>query len=191
MDVEADECTLGKFPSGDPEHPVAWISYVGLVKRGEPGSLKLIQMPIRKSKERAPGPGPITLQLWRPLAKKYLEGRSLILHTDSARAYKETIPSVKHTSVVHQKKKIKGKWIHPKFVETHKIRLPGGRCLCVRSGTQTIDGFWAHLKKQVMRCHVRNPEVVDQYVRLAQFLYWSQGNDPMDMLRDSMPKYLA
>ena len=190
MDIEADECTVTKFNSNDRDNPMAWISYVGMVKRGDPGSLKLIKLPIRKTKARAPGPGPITLKLWRPIAKQYLAGRSLILHTDSARAYKESIPCVQHTSVVHQLKKVKGKWVHPKFVETVKLQLPGGKRMVVKSGTQTIDGFWTHLKRQVMRCHCRDPNTIDQYVRLAQFLYWSQGRDPMDMLRESMPKKL-
>ena len=191
MDVEADECTVTKYHSGDRENPVAWVAYVGLVKRGDPRSLKLIRMPIRKTKARAPGPGPITLNIWRPLAKKYLAGRSLILHTDSARAYQEPIPGVQHTSVVHQLKKIKGKWVQPKFVETVKFIKPDGQKLIVKSGAQTIDGFWSHLKRQVTRCHSRTPDTIDQYVRFAQFMYWSQGRDPMEMLKESMPMELA
>ena len=163
---------------------------MGLVKRGDPRSLKLIQIPIRMTKARAPGPGPITLNIWRPLAKKYLAERSLILHTDSARAYQEPIPGVQHTSVVHQIKKVKGKWVQPKFVETVKFRTPKNKRMVVKSGTQTIDGFWSHLKRRVMRCHSRKPNTIDQYVRFAQFIYWSQAEDPMDMLRESMPKHL-
>ena len=189
MDVKADECTLTKLRSNDPEHPVSWVSYVGLVKRGDPRSLKLIRMPLRSTKERAPGPGPITLALWRPIADQCLSDRPLMLHTDSARAYKERIPMVRHTSVIHQMKKVGKKWIQPTFVKTLLMRLPGGKKLKARSGTQTIDGFWTHLKRQVTRCRVCNPNTIDEFVRFAQS-YWAQNHDPMDMLRESMPKYL-
>ena len=147
-------------------------------------------MPLRSTKERAPGPGPITLALWRPIAAQYLSGRALILHTDSARAYKERIPMVRHTSVVHQLKKVGKKWIQPSFVKTFMMRLPGGKKVKIRSGTQTIDGFWTHLRRQVSKCKGRNLDTIDEFVRFAQFSYWAQNDDPVCMLRESLPKYL-
>ncbi|CAK9043074.1 Uncharacterized protein SCF082_LOCUS24686 [Durusdinium trenchii] len=50
--------------------------------------------------------GPIAKRDWKPVAKKFLEGRSVILHTDGAKAYKTKIPGVIHDNVVHKKKRI-------------------------------------------------------------------------------------
>ena len=63
-EIEIDECTFTKFASGDKHKPIAWLGYVGLIRRGDPSSLKLIALPPRNTDERAPGPGPITKALW-------------------------------------------------------------------------------------------------------------------------------
>eukprot|EP00971_Amphidinium_carterae_P143153 2836274-Amphidinium_carterae.2 len=45
------------------------------------------------------------------------------MHTDSAKAYQLKIHNVHHTKVVHQKKKVAGKWIHPCFVKNVKLTI--------------------------------------------------------------------
>ncbi len=57
---------------------------------------------------RAPGPGPIRKRDWAPLARRHLEGKKVILHTDGARAYTLKVPGVLHDNVVHMKKKAGG-----------------------------------------------------------------------------------
>jgi hypothetical protein len=57
---------------------------------------------------RAPGPGPIRKRDWAPLARRHLEGKKVILHTDGARAYTLKVPGVVHDNVVHMKKKAGG-----------------------------------------------------------------------------------
>eukprot|EP00971_Amphidinium_carterae_P289205 5742381-Amphidinium_carterae.1 len=92
-EIEVDEVTLAKMPSGDDRLPVLWISYLGIVRRGDPSSLKLVRLPLRKTKARAPGPGPITSRMWAPHAAS-LAGKNLIMHANSARAYKKKIEGV-------------------------------------------------------------------------------------------------
>eukprot|EP00971_Amphidinium_carterae_P055336 1090638-Amphidinium_carterae.2 len=41
------------MPSGDDRLLVLWVSYLGIVRRGDPGSLKLMRLPSRKTKARA------------------------------------------------------------------------------------------------------------------------------------------
>eukprot|EP00971_Amphidinium_carterae_P328022 6459699-Amphidinium_carterae.2 len=98
--AEVDEVTVCKWYNGQKDYPVSWISYVGLVQRGVPTSLKLIQLPIRTTVARAPGPGSITKDLWLPIARKAFSTPHMVcLHTDSARAYNDELPGVPH---VHQ-----------------------------------------------------------------------------------------
>lgn len=85
-------------------------------------TLVLHRLKPNPTPKRAPGPGPIRKIEWRPLAKKHLEQRKIIFHTDSARSYKLKLKDVYHDQVVHQKKrvKVKGKWTWrlPTYVKT-------------------------------------------------------------------------
>eukprot|EP00971_Amphidinium_carterae_P204280 4053586-Amphidinium_carterae.1 len=100
VEVEVDEATLSRYGNGHKDKPLSWISYVGMVERGNPASLELIQLPVRPTVLRSPGPGPITKALWLPIARKaFTSGHKVVLHTDSARAYEADLPGVVHTSV--------------------------------------------------------------------------------------------
>jgi hypothetical protein len=107
-DVEVDEVDLGKLTDekANGGRNTTWEQWGGLVERGRPSSLRLFRLAPAKTKKRAPGPGPIRRRDWEPIAKKVIEGRKLILHSDGARAYKMKINGVIHCNVVHQKKKI-------------------------------------------------------------------------------------
>ena len=78
--------------------------------------------------KRAPGPGPIKKIQWRPLAKRHLENRKIIFHTDSAWSYKLKLKDVCHDHVVHQKKRVKVRgrriWRLPTYVKTVEHTLP-------------------------------------------------------------------
>ena len=113
-DVEADEVDLGKGVVNEPVNEnlcIRWEQWGGLVERGRPSSLRLFRLSPALTDRRAPGPGPIRKQDWKPIAEKYLAGKGVILHTDGARPYKLKLPDVVHCNVVHQKKKkiVKGK----------------------------------------------------------------------------------
>ena len=69
-----------------------------------------------------------------------MAGKQIVFHTDSAKSYRLKIDGVVHDRVVHKKvqTKARGKtvWLKPRYVELKKHRLPGGKMLAVKSGTQ-------------------------------------------------------
>eukprot|EP00971_Amphidinium_carterae_P197430 3918351-Amphidinium_carterae.1 len=95
----------------------------------------------------------------------------------SARAYAAELKRVAHTRVVHCKKRVKGKWVLPKYVEEVTLNLDGVD-VTVKSGTQFVDGFWKHLKEELRYTSMVNMHGFDDYVRIAQWRYWIQGQDP-------------
>ena len=111
-----------------------------LLPRGKPSSLVLSRLNLSLTVPRAPGPGPITKHDWTPLGKKWLANRRVIFHTDSAKAYKLKLPNVVHDSVLHQKKCVnengKWQWTKPSSVRMMTHKLPGGKGLKVKCGTQ-------------------------------------------------------
>ena len=142
VDVEADEVTLGKRAASPLGRRVEWIQFLGLMRRGSPETLVLVQLPPRKTGLRAPGPGPLRQQDWLPIANQFLKNQHAVLHTDSARAYLLPIAGVRHTRVIHQKKKVGDKWLLPKYTQREDIELPNGDIIHVIAGTQFVDGLW-------------------------------------------------
>ncbi len=120
---------------------------------------------------------------WEPIAKRDIQNKKVILHSDGARAYKMAVPGVVHDNVAHKKKKVKiGNkmvWVRPKFAKLVTHRLPGLRkSVKVKAGTQIIDRFWEHLRSHLKYC-VRTPgsTTLKNKVRSAQFTYWNKGED--------------
>ena len=108
MYVEADEVDLGKGLVENYDKPklnTKWEQWLGVIQRGSPGSLRLIRLDPPPTKSRSPGSGPIRKRDWKPVAKQYLEGRRIVLHTDGARAYKLKLDQCQHCNVVHKKSK--------------------------------------------------------------------------------------
>ena len=91
--------------------------------RGDPSTLILERLPIKRTSARAPGPGPLKWSTWQPIAARLLENSNVVLHTDAAKAYQKPIAGVMHTKVVHQKKKVGSKWIKPHFTKRVSIKL--------------------------------------------------------------------
>ena len=107
VDIEADEVDLGKGTVENPSNPkftTKWEQWCGIIQRVRPSSLRLIPLNPPFTKTRSPGPGPIRETDWEPLARKLLQNRNVVLHTDGARAYKLNLPNVKHCNVLHKKK---------------------------------------------------------------------------------------
>ena len=172
------------------DKPLSWISYIGMIQRGLPDSLKLYALPIKQTTRRAPGPGPIDSPTWQQISSEQFVGSKVVIHTDSARAYRAPVKGCLQTMVVHQLKKVDGQWVQPTWSTTKDLTLPHGGTLRVRSGTQTIDGFWAHLKRGIGKHHRSDPTLVHQLMRESQFRYWHGGVDPMRALGQTMPKTL-
>ena len=156
----------------------------GIVERGAPSSLVLFRTSPKTTKVRSPGSGPITRKDWEPQAKRWLKGRCVFLHTDGARSYrmgdnrKRALGGVIHDFIVHKKKFIGGKWVHPKYVQLFRHRLPNGKVICTKGGTQIIDRIWRHIREVVSsRSPAVNKLAWDNRVRSTQWLYWNTGLD--------------
>eukprot|EP00971_Amphidinium_carterae_P069419 1373460-Amphidinium_carterae.1 len=184
VDVEADEVILRKTSVGD--NKVQWLSYLGLVKRGCPSSLVLIELEHRVTKKRSPGPGPLRSSEWKKIGQRYVEDQYLILHTDSAKAYNEEFKQLLHTRVVHMKKKVNGQWLLPKYTEDIELTLPDGGTLSVKSGTQFIDGLWRLVKESIRPLGCRFDGKIDDMIRVCQWRYWNQGKCPWKSVDDLM-----
>ena len=137
--------------------------------------------PTEASTCKAEGTRPCVVRKgeWEPLAKKVLQNRQVILHTDSAKSYKTAAPGVLHDRVVRKKQRVKAgntfRWLAPKYVELKSHKLPGlKKILKVKSGTQIIDRCWRLLKE---RLHVnQNSRVGSRTLKMqllsAQYEYW-------------------
>ena len=188
-DVEVDEVTLTKMDDGSDKKPMSWVQYLGIVRPGHPATLILVPLPVRTTVRRAPGPGPILKSVWQEIANKYVQDKgNIIIHTDSARAYKKVIPGTAHTAVVHQVKKVQGVWVQPAFVRTETVDLPDGSKLRVKAGTQLIDGVWRIIRRDI-RDSLRHSrlELVDKLVRVSQWRYWNQDRDLYTAMAKTMP----
>ena len=153
-----------------------WEQWGGLVERGRPDALVLFRLSPKTTASRSPGPGPITKRDWKPVAKKFLEGRDVILHTDGAKAYTMKIKGVLHDNVVHKKKKmtVNGKqvWVNPKYTKVWTHQLPNGKALKVKAGTQIIDRFWGHLRAYLKYAPRKVGSItLARKVRAAQWTY--------------------
>ena len=116
------------------------------------------------------------------MAKRYLEGRRVILHTDKARSYQLRVKGVLHDMVIHKKRRVKrnGKTFlaRPKYVKLKTHRLPGGQKRRVKAGTQIIDRVWQSLKKHLGNSSAQpGSAALSAKLREAQWRYWHQNED--------------
>ena len=183
-DVEADEVDLGKeFVTDNAKDKLRWLQWAGIVERGRPSSLVLFRTKPKLTSRRAPGPGPIKKSDWYPMAKKWLKGRKILLHTDGARSYKlglnrkNTLDGVIHDYVTHKPKK-DGKFLRPKYVQLFAHSIDGSTTH-TKGGTQIIDRCWQHIRKFVGRRSAAgsSQKRMDARVRAAQWAYWHQDDD--------------
>ena len=180
-DVEADEATFDRMIKGE---LVEWEQWCGIIQRGQPSTLVLHRLTPPLGQARAPGPGAVRKVEWKPLAKKWLQGRQVVLHTDSAKSYKLQVPDVLHDRVVHKKKRMKVGtkfcWIAPKYVELQRHKVPGSnKIIKCKSGTQIIDRCWKFLKSRLdINQHSRvGSQLLKLQLRSAQYEYWRRGQD--------------
>ena len=147
------------------------------VQRGRPDSLILLRLPDRSTGTRAPGPGPLRKRDWEPIYKKYVDGKKVILHTDSARAYESFTEGIGKTRVVHQiKQDADGNWMKPHFTQVERVQVSDTEVVSVVAGTQYIDGFWRILRRAIL-AHHGSDEALTRRVRIAQWRYWTMHLD--------------
>ncbi|CAE7400836.1 unnamed protein product [Symbiodinium microadriaticum] len=160
--VEAvfDKCLIAAEDAHNPNKTMKWEQWLGMVPR----------------------PGAVRKENWAKIASKWLKDRSIILHTDSARSYRTKIRGVLHDAVVHQKKKKvlrggKKVWKPPTFVRLAKHKLPNGRKITVKAGTQVIDRAWRFLKERVKinQNTKTGSHQLTAKIRAAQYEYWQRG----------------
>ena len=227
QDVEVDESVFDKklIPieeADDPTKVMDWEQWVGMVQRGKPESLVLLRLTPpslvctirtectgtrecscvshttpRPTKKRSPGPGPIRRDDWKKISDRWLKGKHVILHSDSARAYKLKIPGVVHGSVVHKKRRVQvGKkwvWQQPTYVKIKKVTLPGGRKVTVKIGTQIVDRGWRFVKERLrvnQRAKTGSLRIIAQ-IRSAQYEYWNRGKDMWLETGSLMRRYMS
>ena len=140
-----------------------------------PTTLVLTRLKPELSVKRAPGPGAIHKVDWTPLAGKRLAGRKVVLHTDSAKSCRTKVSGVLHHAVVHCKKKTL--WA-PQYVRVVSHKLPGGKALKVKAGTQHIDRAWRFLKERIRRNQnvKAGSKAIQAQIRSAQYEYWLRGS---------------
>ena len=156
-----------------------------MVQRGRPSSLILIRLPDRTTGVRAPGPGPLRKRDWEPIFRRYIMGRQVVLHTDSARAYDAYTQGIGKTRVVHQMKRDEeGNWHKPHFTQTERIKVSDDEMVSVVAGTQYIDGFWRILRQEIL-AHHGSDAVLGRRVRVAQWKYWTMHTDRWMALADT------
>ncbi|CAK0831513.1 unnamed protein product, partial [Prorocentrum cordatum] len=181
-DAEADEAVFGRAAKADDPESVEWEQWAGIVERGRPESLVLAKTTAAPTVKRAPGPGAIRKVDWAPLANRYLKGRRIILHTDRAKSYAMRVEGVLHDSVRHCKKRAKknGKWVwmKPCYARLATHKLPCGRKLRTKAGSQVIDSAWKYIRSTLGgQTMVPNSETAATAIRSAQWLYWHRGKD--------------
>ena len=194
VDIKADEATFDKKDVSNssthqhlvrkPNKTMLWEQWAGVVQRGRPETLVLRKLTPKLTVKRAPGPGANRKTEWDTMAHELLAGRSVILHTDSAKSYEAKVDGVLHDPVVHCKKrtKVKGKWVwqNPKYVSTVKHHIPGtNKQLKVKSGTQIIDRAWRLLNDRTsINQNVKAGSIsLRAKLRSAQYEYWYRNHD--------------
>ena len=208
--MEADECAFDKADmTKDVAYkeavkagkPILWEQWSGMMARGKPSTLIMSRLSPALTVRRAPGPGAIRKIDWAPLAKKHLQGRHVILHTDSAKSYKAKVDGVHHDSVVHCKKLItlkngKKKWSSLQYVRVVTHRLRDGTQLKVKAGTQHVDRAWRFIKDRLkLNQRVRaGSKAIRSPIRSAQYEYWMRGQDLWiktgDLVKDAMAPFV-
>ena len=116
------------------------------------------------------------------MAKKHLQNRMVILHSDGARTYKLKVPGLLHDMAIHKKKLVirNGQriWLNPKYSELRTHTTPDNTTVHVKTGTQIIDRFWQHLRSHLGRMkRTTGSSTLEARIRSAQFTYWYKGKD--------------
>ena len=179
-EIEVDEVTLQKRNVKD---KIKWSNYIGMIQRGLPSSLWIERLPDRFSSLKSPGPGPIQSKVWNEIAKQKVDGRGIILHSDSARAYLRPYKRMAHTRVVHCRKWKNGAWTKPHFTKNFVVKCDHTK-KAVRGGTQIIDGVWRLLRKGKWGVHGDGKDL-NASVRWTQWRYWKQNQDLFQALGET------
>ena len=187
QEIDVDEVALSKTRVAKKKYRRG--NFIGLIARGRPRSLWISRLPDRETGLRAPGPGPIRSKDWDPIAKRLIDNKGVILHSDSARAYKKGFRRMAQTMVVHCKKWKDGAWVRPHVTRVRKV-VCNKKVKRVKAGTQMIDGVWALMCKGKRGSH-GSDALLDRSVRWVQWKYWSQGQDLFKVVGTMIKEHVA
>lgn len=171
-ELETDEAVFRKTDVG--KNVVEFQEAVGSKRRGDRKSLVLEWRAPKSSRStRAANgracPPPYTKAEWKPFSKKHGIGANTLNHTDGAPVYKNTRQGGAHDSVNHGKGR--------QFVKKTVHKDKKGKIIKSYGGTQSLDGWWATAKKNIVGTNARFKDKVSNKVRFAQFLHWLGGRD--------------
>ena len=76
------------------------------------------------------------------------------------------------------KKDGKPVWVKPKYTKVFQHKLPNGKKLLVKGGTQIVDRLWQFIRQynRHRSARVGSPALRTR-IRSAQWAYWMRGSD--------------
>eukprot|EP00971_Amphidinium_carterae_P274425 5445761-Amphidinium_carterae.1 len=118
--------------------------------------------------------------MWTEIAAAKIHAKgNMVMHSDSARAYRKVLDHIQgRTMVRHQLKKIDGKWHVPAFAKRTVLKLKNRKKYVTKSGTQYIDGFWSRLRDGV-KSRVEHDIGFENLLRFTQWKYWMGGKEAL------------
>ena len=202
LHCEADEIAFrSKVEIVDGEPKLVWLRYFGMVRR-KSGKIFLAKLPDRPVRgDGRGGGGALSNEELLEVLKAASENPTLapesVLHTDSAKAYRKVgcmyraVPGCLHSAFEGQEPYAKHRWTHTncthkkkpgqrvQYAPLREVTLADGSRVSCRAGTQTVDGFWASLRKAVGKTSVNtgrsqdpSREWLHKLVRCFQWRWW-------------------
>ena len=215
LEVEADEVAFRCKAETDldGELKLWWLRYFGMARRGS-SKMFLAKLPDRPVKGQGQGGGGA---LSKEELKDVLQAESMsprllpesILHTDSAKAYKQVGPlawpqaGILHAAFETQEPFLAHGWCHTvvthkkkvgqkiQFVAERTVKMRNGTTKRVLAGTEKVDGYWASLRRSVGKTSVNTGKRtgdqkrrtwLHKLVRVHQWRWWHLGEDLFNKL---------
>ena len=145
------------------------------MQRGKPSTLVLSRLNPSLTVPRAPGPGPITKDpAWKEVASQSQSDLPHRLGESLQAQIAECGPWLGSPPKKRVKQNGKWQWTKPSFVKMKTRKLPGGKRLKVKCGTQHIDRCWKFIKERMAKgAHVQAGSMtLNRNIRSAHYEYW-------------------
>ena len=169
-EVEADAAVFRKRDIDEVQ--VKWQEYHGMKRRGDRESLALDETHDATSSRGKRGwavPPPTSKAQWEKIRGQRV-GQGVLVHKDGAQAYDKPPEGIYVDSAPHSGK-------NASYAKTSVQELADGSSHRSVSGTQSLDGGWKHIKKNVSPTLAQASALVDHKVREAQWRHWIGNGD--------------